>query len=170
MRRLYFLVPDIETTRNITDEVLLARIEERRMHVIAKRHTVLEGIPEATIVQMSDLVPALEWGLMCGGAVGLLSGLTAATFFDMNIFQTGGLMVLFFVLGGAIFGAWLSGMVGISIPNRRIRQFQQAIETGSLLMLVDVPAGKMNNVKQAITKNYPGVAFGGMEPAMPAFP
>ncbi len=30
MRRIYFLVPDIATTKRIVDELLLARIEERQ--------------------------------------------------------------------------------------------------------------------------------------------
>ena len=36
MRRIYFLVPDHDTTKKIVDELLLARIEERHIHVIAK--------------------------------------------------------------------------------------------------------------------------------------
>ena len=44
MRRIYFLSPDIETTKRIVDDLLLGRIEERHIHVVAKRGTAVRGI------------------------------------------------------------------------------------------------------------------------------
>jgi hypothetical protein len=35
MRRLYFLLPDLAVTRTVVDELLLARVEERHIHIIA---------------------------------------------------------------------------------------------------------------------------------------
>ncbi len=51
MKRIYFLVPDIATTEKIVDDLLLARIEEKHIHVLAKRGTQLEDLPEATLLQ-----------------------------------------------------------------------------------------------------------------------
>jgi hypothetical protein len=45
MRRIYFLVPDISTTKRIVDELLLSRIGEKHIHVVAKRGTELEDLP-----------------------------------------------------------------------------------------------------------------------------
>lgn len=55
MRRIYFLVPDIATTNRIVDDLLMAKIEERHLHVLAKRGTPLEDLPEANLLQKSDL-------------------------------------------------------------------------------------------------------------------
>lgn len=77
MRRIYFLVPDIETTRKIVDELLLARVQERHMHIVAKHDIPLEDLPEATFLQKTDFIPALEQGLAIGGATGTLAGLVA---------------------------------------------------------------------------------------------
>ena len=79
MRRLYFLVPDIPTARKIVDDLLLARISERHLHVLAKRGTPLEDLPEAGVLQKTNLVHALERGVALGGASGLLAGLVAIT-------------------------------------------------------------------------------------------
>ncbi len=57
MRRIYFLVPDLETTKGIVTELILAHIEERRLHIIAKRGTPLEDLPEANLLQKSDFIP-----------------------------------------------------------------------------------------------------------------
>ena len=70
MRRIYFLSPDIATTKQIVDDLLLALIEERHIHVVAKRGTELEDLPEANLLQKSDFVPAVERGLAVGGSAG----------------------------------------------------------------------------------------------------
>ena len=49
MKRIYFLVPTIELAKTIVDELLLARIEERHIHILAKRGTPLENLPEALV-------------------------------------------------------------------------------------------------------------------------
>jgi hypothetical protein len=49
-RRLYFLVPNIDIATKVVDELLLARIEDRHIHVIAKRGTPLGELPEASFL------------------------------------------------------------------------------------------------------------------------
>ena len=77
MRRIYFLLPNIEVSRKLVDELLLARIDVNHIHVIAKEGTPMEDLPEASLAQKSDLVPALERGVALGGATGVLAGLAA---------------------------------------------------------------------------------------------
>ncbi|MDP3281467.1 MAG: hypothetical protein U1D41_11760 [Nitrosomonas sp.] len=50
MRRIYFLAPDIAVTKRVADDLILARIDEKLIHVIAKRNTPLEDLPEATLL------------------------------------------------------------------------------------------------------------------------
>ena len=63
MHRLYFLMPNITVTHNLVNELLLSHVEERYIHVIAKEGTPMEELPEASLFQKSDFVPALERGL-----------------------------------------------------------------------------------------------------------
>ncbi len=49
MRRLYFLLPNLDVTHKVVDELLLARIEERHIHVIAKEGTPLQDLPAPRI-------------------------------------------------------------------------------------------------------------------------
>ena len=70
-RRLYFLLPDLDTARKVVDELLLARIEERHIHVLAKEDTELQDLPKATLFQKSDFVHAVERGLALGGGTGV---------------------------------------------------------------------------------------------------
>ena len=80
MRRIYFLLPDVEVARKVVDELLLARISDDHIHVIAKEGTAMVDLPEATLAQKSDVIPALERGVAVGGATGIIAGVVAVTF------------------------------------------------------------------------------------------
>jgi hypothetical protein len=169
MRRIYFLVPDIDTARKVVDELLLARVEERHMHLVAKEGTPMEDLPEATFLQKTDFVPALEKGLAIGGATGVLAGLAAITFPPAGLVLGGG-AVLAIALAGAGVGAWVSSMIGASIPNSRIKEFTKAIEQGEVLMLVDVPKAKVEAIEEMVKQHHPEAEIEGTEPTIPPFP
>lgn len=169
MRRLYFLSPDVETTKRIVDELLLARIEERHMHVIAKEGCPMKDLPEATLMQKSDFIPALERGMALGGATGVLAGLTALVFPPAGVVLGGG-AILSIALAGAGVGAWLSSMIGIDLPNSRLKAFEAAIEKGELLMLVDIDKARVDEIDSLVKQHYPNAEIEGTEPTIPAFP
>jgi hypothetical protein len=41
-RRLYFLLPDVESSKLTADDLLLARVEDRHMRFLSKRGTALD--------------------------------------------------------------------------------------------------------------------------------
>lgn len=169
MRRIYFLVPDIALAKRIVDELLLARVEERHLHVLAKRGTALEELPEASLLQKTDFVPAVQRGLALGGATGMLAGLVAIALPATPLVIAGGVL-LATSLAGAGVGAWLGGMVGMNVGNTRLKQFADAIEHGSLLVMADVPAERVDEIEERVRKHLPGVEIDGTEPTIPAFP
>ncbi|MBE0621192.1 MAG: DUF1269 domain-containing protein [Burkholderiales bacterium] len=169
MRRIYFMVPDISTAKRIVDELLLARIEERHLHVLAKRGTPLEDLPEASLLQKSDFVPAVQRGLALGGATGMLAGLVAVALPATPLVIAGGVL-LAASLAGAGVGAWLGGMVGMNVGNTRLQQFADAIERGALLVMADVPRDRVEDIEERVRKHLPGVEIDGTEPRIPAFP
>jgi hypothetical protein len=168
MRRIYFLAPNIEISKKIVDELLLARIEERHIHVLAKRGTPMENLPEATYLQKTDFIPALEQGLALGGLTGILAGLVAMALPGGLVLAGGALLAT--TLAGAGIGAWISSMVGSSIGNRRIQQFEEAIEKGAFLMMVDVPKDRVEEIEAIIKKHHPDAECEGTEPTIPPFP
>lgn len=167
MRRLYFLVPDVATARQIVNELLLARVEERHIHLVASEGTAMEDLPEATFLQKTDFVPALERGLAIGGATGVVASLVAVTVGGMVL--AGG-AVLAIALAGAGVGAWMSSMIGASIPNSRIKEFEKAIEAGEVMMMVDVPKAKVHEIEDLVKQHHPEAELEGTEPTIPPFP
>jgi hypothetical protein len=169
MRRIYFLVPDVSTTKRIVNELLLARIDERHIHVIAKSGTPMEDLPEANLFQKSDFIPAVERGLALGGSTGILAGLVAITLPASAPMLAGGVLLMA-TLSGAGIGAWAGGMIGVSVGNTRIKQFEDAIEAGQLLLLADVPKSRVEEIEERVKQHIPQVAIEGTEPTIPAFP
>lgn len=168
MRRLYFLLPDVATARTVVDELLLARIEERHIHVIAKEGVALEDLPEASLVQKSDLVPAVERGLALGGATGVVAGLVALTLPTGLVLGGGALLAI--GLAGAGVGALMSSMIGVDAPNSQLKDFQKAVENGEILMLVDVPKNRVDEIQDLVKGHHPEAEIEGTEPTIPPFP
>jgi hypothetical protein len=169
MRRLYFLVPSVASARKINDELLLARIEERHIHVIARQGTPLEDLPEARLSQRTDLIPALERGAAIGGVTGIVAGIIAVTFPPAGLLLGGG-AILATGLAGVGVGALMSSMIGVDVPNSRIQKFHDAIEGGELLMMVDVPKDRIDEIDALVKSHHPEADIEGTEPTMPAFP
>ena len=171
MRRLYFLIPTVDSATKIVDELLLARIEQRHIHIAAAdHHALLEAnLPEAGLLQESDFVPAVERGLAIGGATGILAGIAAVALPGVGLVLGGG-AILGIGLAGAGLGAWASGMIGVSAPSTRLKEFESAISEGNLLMMVDVPKQQVDEVTELIRKHHPEVVVEGTEPVIPAFP
>lgn len=168
-RRLYFLVPDTGIASSIVDDLLLARVEEKHIHLIAKRNTPLGELPEASFLQKTDFLPAIERALVVGGATGTLAGLVALAL-TPGVVVAGGAVLLASTLSGAGIGAWLGGMVGMNVGNSRLQQFEAAIEAGAILMLVDVPLARVDEISTLIRSRHPDATPEGTEPTVPPFP
>lgn len=169
MRRIYFLIPDLETANTVTNELLLARIEERHIHVIAREGTELGELPKASLLQTSDVIPAVERGLAVGGVTGILAGVAAVTFPPAGLALGGG-AILATALAGSGIGAWLSSMIGVDVVNSQIKQFEDAVNQGEILFLVDVPKERVHQIEEMVKSHHPEADVEGTEPHIPAFP
>jgi hypothetical protein len=168
-RRLYFVVPSVASARQIRDELLLARIEDGHIHVLAKDDVSLAGLHEASILQTTDFVHGAETGLAVGGGIGIVAGLVAVFFPPAGVdlqFVT----ILLTALIGAAFGAWVASMVASAIPNSRLKAFESAIAAGHLLLMVDAPAARVDEIRRLVAAHHPEATSSGVEPTIPAFP
>jgi hypothetical protein len=171
MRRLYYIVPNISSAKMIVDELLLARVDEGHLHIISSDENSLarEHLPEATFLEKSDFVPATERGVAIGGATGLVAG-CIGYFLEPAAFSLGPGGFLAVTIAGALFGAWVSGMIGISMHNTHLQAFEPAIESGRLLLMIDVPTARVDEISQLVRDHHPEITTEGTEPTMPAFP
>ncbi|MDH3638432.1 MAG: DUF1269 domain-containing protein [Gammaproteobacteria bacterium] len=169
LRRLYFLLPDVKTAHQVEQELLLARIDDRRMHFMAKDGVNLGDLPEASIAQKSDYVHGMGVGLIAGACTGALVGLISAWLYWGNT-PTGVVVTGLLVITGASFGVWVSGMIGASVPNTQLKVFTEDLERGLVLLMVDLPLHRIDDVKALIKRHHPNAEDHGLEPNVPAFP
>lgn len=170
-RRIYWLLPNLESAKRTMDDLLLARITERQMHFVAKEGVDMTGLHAANVLQTSDVVRAAELGLVVGGALGAALGLAAAAFFPPIAGdgpQWGMAAVLAMVGGG--FGAWAASLVGVSAPSRRLKRFEAPMERGQILLMLDVPRSRMDEIEARLQALHPEAHLEGVEPDIPAFP
>lgn len=164
-RRLYFLLPDVESARNMLNEMLLARIEERRIHFLAKRGSLPPELPEANVLQKTDIVHGAQLGIVIGGVAGTLGGLLVV-FFPPGGVSLQLVTVLIAALLGALFGAWVSSMAASAVPNSQLVRFQDDIGRGKVLMMVDVPMRRIAEISELVRRRHPEAISSGFEPTV----
>lgn len=168
-RRLYFVLPDVDCARTMLNDLLLARIECRYIHFLSRRDTLPEDLPEANVLQKTDIVHGAQVGVAIGGIVGAVAG-GLLVFFPPEGVTLKLITVLVVAIAGALFGAWASSMVASAVPNSRLKAFQHDMEAGKVLMMVDVPMRRVQEICELIARRHPEALSGGFEPTIPAFP
>jgi len=168
-RRLYFVLPDLGSAIRTANDLLLARVEDRYMHFLAKRGMSLGELHEANYFQKSDLRHSLQLGFILGGCAGCLVGI----YIYMTPPEGANLQLVTILIAtvvGALFGAWAASMIGISTPNTTLKRFEAEIGEGRVLMMVDVPKDRVEEIQELVHRNHPEASDHGLEPTIPAFP
>ena len=168
-RRLYFLLPDVECARRTADDLLLARVEHRRMHFLARRGTDLAELHEAGYLMKSDLLHGAGLGLGLGALGGAVLGLMIV-FYPIEGTAPHPLWFFAAVLVGALLGAWVASMVGASVPNSKLRRFEGEIGAGKLLLMVDVPYDAVEEIREVVMARHPEAVPAGQVRPYPVFP
>lgn len=169
-RRIYWLMPDAASARQAVDDLLLARVPVQHIHCVGREGMNLSGLHPANVLQTTDVIYAAETGLLIGGTIGVVAGLLVAMYYPLGIdsLQWGVVGVLGVL--GALFGAWASSMIGISVPSHRLKRFEAAIEEGQILLMVDVPSLQVKDIENLLQASRPEARFAGEDADTPVFP
>lgn len=156
MRRLTFLTPDLAHAEAVVKELRELEIAEEVMHLIAKDHELLQKahLHEATEMETSEVEKDFNWGIVAGGVLGLVLGLTiyGSVLFT---FEVGALTLLAIIIIGATAGGLLGKMIGESTPNSGLEKYQHAIEAGQILVIVDVAVEMLPDVYKRVRRHCP---------------
>ena len=163
--RMYVTLPDVASAKKLADDLLLARIEDKRMHFLARRGTDLGELHQASYLQKTDAVNAAFRGGLIGAVMGVIVGVILV--YAMNLALGA---VLIGALVGAFLGAWVAAMVGLQIGNSSLKAFDPDVAEGKILLMLDVPATRYEEIRAIIARTHPEAADRGNEPTVPAFP
>ena len=166
--RLYFVLPDVASASEIEKELLLAHVEDRHMHFLAKRGTDLKGLPEASVTQKTDLMHGMGIGMITGAAAGASLGVWLV--YHPVVTGMGLGMILLGGLGGALFGVWAASMIAVSTPNSHLLNFDRTLAEGHVLLMLDLAPKRIDEIRRMILSRHPNAEDHGVEPTIPAFP
>jgi hypothetical protein len=138
MKRHYYISDSLEDLGSVEPELEAAGISTPQIHVLSNDDAgvQLNHLNEVEAVLKKDVVHGTEMGALLGVAVGAAvlllswsSGLTEAYTWVPAIF----LAVI--VIG---FCTWEGGLIGIQKPHIEFRRFQQDLQQGKHILLVDI--------------------------------
>jgi len=168
-RRLYFLLPDVESCTRTVNDLLLARVEDRHMHCLAKRGTDLGELHEASYLLKTDLMRGAAIGVFFGALAGVILGYLIVNYPPQGTHPGLAAAVLAALVGAAL-GVWVGSMAATGVPNSRLQQFGDQLERGKVLLIVDVPYEKVDRIREIVAARHPEVVASSQETRYPAFP
>jgi hypothetical protein len=169
-RRIYWLLPDLESARKTMDDLLLERIDYRNIHFVAREGADMSGLHAANLLQTSDVIRAAEMGLLLGAGAGALLGTMVAVYYPIVGTEPQWGLAAVLAIAGGLFGTWASTMIGVSTPSKRLQRFASQIEEGKILLMVDVHPWQVESVEARLRALHPEARLEGTEPDIPAFP
>ena len=166
MEKLILLADDVNAAKAVVDTLHGLNIQDDSIDVIANEHTPLDELPGADLDEETDAVPAFKRGAVIGGATGVLAGVAAMVFPPAGI-AIGGSAVLAGAVGGASFGAFASALIGVSVPNSQLDEYEQAVKGGQVLLVASVADDQLDAVKAELKDRHTGLEIKGTQDFLP---
>ena len=168
MEKLLFLVPDVDVAKDVIATLGTLNIGEERIGVVANDEALVKDLPEPDVEDDSDVVPAFARGVAAGGVTGAVAGIAALAIPPLGLAAGGLALVTTTALGGASFGGFASMLVGTSVTNSQLDEYEGAIERGEILMIVDVEEddeAREREIQDKLAENHPSLSIEGTKPA-----
>lgn len=165
-RRLYFMLPDVNSAHAMLDDLLLARINANRVHFLAKAGTPMGDLPEAAVSERTDLIEGWEIGMALGTLTGLVAGLVAVmipTWWYTKPIPAIATMMICIAVGLIGGGIW-TALAAMSIPNTQLKKFEEPIAKGKVLMIVQAPFHRVDEIRKLVKGKHPEAAYSGIWP------
>jgi hypothetical protein len=168
-RRLYFLLPDVASATHTANDLLLARVEDRHMHFLGKRGTDLGELHEASYFIKTDFMRGAAIGLFLGALGGVVLASIVVNYPPEGTHPGAATAMVVAILVTAI-GLWLGTMAATALPNSRLKPFDDEIQRGKVLLIVDVPYENVDHIRHVCTSRHPEIVLSAQETRYPAFP
>lgn len=164
-RKLEFIFPDVKTARHAWKEMLLACIEDKHIHFLAKPGTNLGKLHPANVLERTDTIHEGEWGVLIGAALGLLAGILALAFPPWYTNAHWTVILAVTTACGAFSGAFSMALLGVNLTNSDFDALQDRIAHGEVLMIVSVPLHRVKEIRQIVDRLHLHGQYYGAWPA-----
>ena len=156
MKCLYYLAPTLESTRSVSNDLHAVGVRDWYIHVISNDEAGLkkERIHSSNYFETLDFVRTGLLGAYIGFFVGMFGAflIMATQIFGTNTPISAYLAV---VLAATLFGAWMGGMLGVGVENKKLSQFHEDIQSGKYLILIYSKKGSGETIKAMMREKHP---------------
>lgn len=166
MKRYYYINDNLDELVQVEQELEHSGISTPHIHVLSKDDAGVQNhhLHEVNTFMRQDVVRSGEFGALIGIALSLL--VVGIAWFS-GLSETIG-WVPFVFLSVVLLGffTWEGGLWGIQEPNSRFRRFEQALNDGQHLLLVDVDDRHEEMMRRTLAQ-HPSVKPAGVGAAAP---
>ncbi|MCG6900146.1 MAG: general stress protein [Gammaproteobacteria bacterium] len=155
-RRLYFLLPDRAQAFQVIEQLNKSGIKSENIHALSERNTQLSDLPTSTLRQVKDTASRLEGILWNANLISFLMAL--CTFVAMILTMNWSWWLLIPVV--TLVANFLAGLTICTVSNTQLGEFQDALDQGEILLMVDVTASRAAKVMAAVDYQPPETTFG----------
>lgn len=167
MKRHYFVSDDLDDLDRIEVELEQRGISKPQIHVLSKddgaveRHQHLHNIQS---VFKQDVVH----GTMVGAMLGVIAAALVMSVGYLTTLPETYTWMPFYFLSIVMFGfvTWSGGFYGIQTPHKDFRRFQQQLDSGKHIFIVDVDPSQEDIIKQ-MEDSHPLLSDAGTGEATP---
>lgn len=146
---------EVQVSRTLED-LKAVGFTEQDISVIAKDHEEIERIEHETNMDTAEgMASGAATGGVLGGVAGLLIGLGALTIPGIGPILAAGPIAATFTgaIVGAGAGGLAGGLVGYGVPEEDARHYDQRVNEGAILVLVDESTGRGAEIYDIFRKN-----------------
>ncbi len=154
MRRIYFLLPDVNTARTLVRELEEQGFFRSQLHLVTGSagtgHLVARSIAE----EESDAARIVTQGSLVGAGVGLLIALMLVWVPEQGLGPDVIALVTLTAVGAGL-GAWLSTVIGGKHSGQIGARTDPETDDAWTLMMVDVSPGEVDDCRELVVRRYP---------------
>jgi len=159
--KLEFLLPNMNAANKACDILLLARVNEKDIHFLAKLGTDMGKLKTASALEKTNIIHEGQRGVLIGAGVGLLVGLFVLIFPSWitysPLWYTNShwyVVLAVTMLAGAISVAVGAALLGVNVFNADLKHYKNRIDKGEVLMMVTVPFYSARKIRKLIDNPY----------------
>jgi len=155
--RLYFLVPGRVHALSIIEDLSRQGINPKRIHTLADKRTRTDGLPQASSGQKNDTGDRLERLLWNGNLISFALAFGCLIFLLITQHMNWWLLLPTSVMAVN----FIAGLKFSNLPSTHLGEFRDALAHGEILLLVDVPEDRVNDIERNVHHHHPEAAIGG---------
>ncbi len=155
-----FLLPDTDHALAVVNELVQAGVDPEQIHALADSGTYLGELPGASDRQIHDTSRRIEAVLWDGNLVvfGLALGVL------VTLLVVGRLDAWLLLPLGVMLASFMAGQRFTRLPNTHIDELRDALAHGEILLMIDVPETRVEDIGNRVTittrRQPPGVSAG----------